>query len=224
MSEESTNNPSIRVIVADAQPMFRRGLQLMLRKAQGIDLVAEADSCASLLGLLDRTEADVLLLDQDLLGRGAGWTLQQFRARRPQLPCVLMGSTLDSDEVMAAMRQGIRGILLKTMPAEVIEACVRKVASGGRWIEMKSFGDAIEAVLAAQSSESSTLAALSPREQEIVRLVSRGLRNREIAERCGIREATVKSHLSHIFEKTGVESRLELARLELELRPAPKTR
>jgi len=215
VGDSAVSRQTIRVIAADAQPLFRRGLRLMLDATEDIQLVAEAGDPATLAQAVADQPADVLLIDQDLAGRRGLDVLMQVRDRQASLQCVLMGDSLEADTVVSAMRRGVRGVLLKTMPAEVIEACLRKVASGERWIEMKSFGQAIDSVLAEQSGRQAAAETLSPREREIVRLVGEGLRNREIAQRCGIREATVKSHLSHIFEKTGVDSRLELARLDL---------
>lgn len=215
MGDSTVSSQTIRVIAADAQPLYRRGLRLMLEAIEDIQLVGEAGDADALAQLLAGPQADVLLIDQELAGGRGLQTLARIRERQTSLQCVLMGDSLEADTVVSAMRRGVRGVLLKTMPAEVIEACLRKVASGERWIEMKSFGQAIDSVLAEQSSRQAAAETLSPREREIVRLVGKGLRNREIAQRCGIREATVKSHLSHIFEKTGVDSRLELARLDL---------
>lgn len=204
------------IVVADRQPMFRDGIRLLLEGQPGLVIADSAATAAELNACLNDQSVDVLIIDLGFDGDQTFESIQRLRAQHAGLRTVVVAEQISTEQMVAAMRLGIEGVVLKTMPTDVIIACLRKVSSGGRWLEMKSFGDAIDRVLATQGEDDDRHDRLSEREREIMKLVGAGLKNREIAERCGITEATVKSHLSHIFEKTGVESRLELARVQLD--------
>jgi len=127
--------------------------------------------------------------------------------------CILLTAHLSDDEMLHAMRIGVRGILLKTMPARLFVDCVRKVAAGEQWLEKESVARAIERLLRREQAEAELRRVLTPRELEIVRMVAAGLRNKEIADRTFISEGTVRTHLYNIFQKLNVANRLELSEL-----------
>ena len=105
------------------------------------------------------------------------------------------------------------GLLLKPLPVQLIEECIRKVANGERWIEKSSAARVLERLATGQPAglDGHRADGLTPRETELVELASTGLRNREIARRLGIAEGTVKVHLHNIYRKLGVRGRLQLA-------------
>ena len=114
------------------------------------------------------------------------------------------------DEVMEAVKLGVRGIVLKESSPEVLVDCVRRVYRGEQWLERETVTRALQRVLNRDGVERDAGESLTPREIEIVRMVAQGMRNKVIAERLSISEGTVKVHLHNVYEKLGVDGRLEL--------------
>jgi len=123
---------------------------------------------------------------------------------------VLLAAVVDDDELVEAIRLGVRGIVLKEMAPQFLVECLRQVHAGRQWFEQRVVGDAMDKLVrrAAAAGEMSRL--LSRREVEVVRAVAQGLRNRQIAERLGIAEGTVKLHLHTVYTKLGVDGRTAL--------------
>jgi DNA-binding NarL/FixJ family response regulator len=123
---------------------------------------------------------------------------------------VLLAAVVDDDELVEAIRLGVQGIVLKEMAPQFLVECLRQVHIGRQWFEQRVVGDAMDKLVrrAAAAGEMSRL--LSRREIEVVRAVAQGLRNRQIAERLGIAEGTVKLHLHTVYTKLGVDGRTAL--------------
>jgi DNA-binding NarL/FixJ family response regulator len=141
-------------------------------------------------------------------GGGGLEVLAALAAERSPTRVVLLAAALDDAQLTDAVRLGVHGIVLKEMAPQLLLDAVRKVAAGGEWLDRGTLGRALRAVLSKQ--EVNAAPALTPREREIVGLVSSGLRNRAIAESLHISEGTVKIHLHNIYEKLSVGGRLEL--------------
>jgi DNA-binding NarL/FixJ family response regulator len=122
---------------------------------------------------------------------------------------VLLTAAIRDEEIVEAVRLGVMGIVLKESSPEALLDCVRTVHAGKQWIERDTLARALQSAVARPPAERSP-DALTPRELEIVRMVSQGLRNKAIAERLAISEGTVKVHLHNIYEKLAVDGRLEL--------------
>jgi DNA-binding NarL/FixJ family response regulator len=123
---------------------------------------------------------------------------------------VLLTAAVGDDEVVEAMKLGAVGLVLKEASPQTLLDGIRRVHRGEQWIERETVTRAFKRVLTREAAVSEAEATLTPREIEIVRMVSRGLRNKVIAERLAISEGTVKVHLHNIYEKFGVDGRLEL--------------
>ncbi len=123
---------------------------------------------------------------------------------------VLLTAELDEDDVLKAVRLGVRGVVLKEMAPQMLVDCVRKVAAGEQWIERRSLTRALDRMLRREAGLREVTSVLTPREIEIVRLVAEGLRNQAIGERLRISEGTVKVHLHNIYEKLGIDGRVAL--------------
>jgi two-component system nitrate/nitrite response regulator NarL len=117
---------------------------------------------------------------------------------------VVWGGSITEAEALRFLQAGARGVIRKTAEVGVVLACVRSVAAGRSWMEDSLFRDSIRPERYARSE-------LTPREQQVLELVEQGFKNKEIALELGIRPGTVKIHLKHIFEKTGVRGRYGLA-------------
>jgi DNA-binding NarL/FixJ family response regulator len=191
----------IRLIIADDHLLFRQGLRLLLKSESEVAIVGETDRADELPNLLDRTACDQLLLDLQM-ERNALADIDALARRVPVI--VLTASEVPADAV-AAVRKGARAVVFKRFAIETLMDAIRMVANGGVWLPTS-----LQAQMAARL-RSPDGAALSPREEEIVRHVAQGLRNGEIAKTLSISEETVKTHLSRIFRKLGVRDRLELA-------------
>jgi len=121
---------------------------------------------------------------------------------------VLLTAAIDNDEVIEAVKLGVRGLVMKDSPPDTLVRCVRKVHDGGQWLDQETVSRAFRIAVDRETAARDTT--LTPRELEVVRMVAEGLRNRAIAGRLSISEGTVKVHLHNIYEKLGVDGRLEL--------------
>ncbi|AYG03267.1 response regulator [Gryllotalpicola protaetiae] len=192
----------IRVVVADDHPIVRSGVVATLAAAPDIEVVAEAADGAEAVRLAEASAPDVVLMDlrMPVLG-GALATEQLLTAAHP--PRVLVLTTYDTDDdIIAAIEAGASGYLLKAAPAEEILAAVRAVHAG-----KTALAPSIAAALVSRVRSTAAVPRLSGRELEVLRLVASGLSNPQIAARLFIGEATVKTHLVHVFEKLAVDDR-----------------
>jgi two-component system nitrate/nitrite response regulator NarL len=147
------------------------------------------------------------------MGKGSGLELlREMRKEGLDTPFVLLADFLRDDEMMDALRLGIGGIVLEEMPPGLLVQCLRKVARNEQWFEKLALGRALERMLRQEEADRSARTTLTKRELEVVKLVSAGLRNKEIARRMSIGEGTVKLYLNTIYRKLDVSGRLELAR------------
>jgi DNA-binding NarL/FixJ family response regulator len=142
-------------------------------------------------------------------GRGDWLDLHEFVAKlkreSPETRTVVWGDELMATDSYRAIQSGVGGVFRRTLPVDMLLECLREVAAGRVWTEPNADRDLATARRTAGGPR------LTPRERDIVRLVSTGLKNREIAQRLAITTGTVKVHLMHVFEKTGVKDRYELA-------------
>jgi DNA-binding NarL/FixJ family response regulator len=117
---------------------------------------------------------------------------------------------VDDDQFLKAIRLGVCGVVLKEMAASSLVECIREVHAGRQWFEQRTLGDAIDKLVRRETAAKEISAILSRREIDVARAVAGGLRNREIAEKLGIAEGTVKLHLHTIYEKLKVDGRTAL--------------
>jgi DNA-binding NarL/FixJ family response regulator len=139
--------------------------------------------------------------------------LRELHNRNPRPKVVVLTAALDEDEVLEAIQLGVRGVLLKTMPSELLIQCIKKVYAGGEWLEKNSVARALEKLLKRESDMQNLQklpAPLTPREIDLIRLVANGHSNKKIAEQRHISEGTVKVHLHNIFDKLQIKSRVAL--------------
>jgi len=204
----------IRVLVADDHPIVRSGVVGLLASAPDIEVVGEAADGAEAVARAADAAPDVVLMDlrMPVLG-GAAATAQLLTARHP--PRVLVLTTYDTDDdIITAIEAGASGYLLKAAPADEILAAVRAVHAG-----KTALAPSIAAALVNRVRSGATPPPkLSGRELEVLQLVASGLSNPQIAARLFIGEATVKTHLLHVFEKLAVDDRTRAVTRAQELR------
>jgi len=209
---------TIRIVLADDHPVVRRGLSQFFADEEELEVVAECADGESVLSAVTRFTPDVLIVDLRMPVLGGMDVLRRLKAMQLAVPVVLLAGNISDDEVMEAMRLGAKGVILKEMAPALLVQCIRKVASGGVWLEKEAVGRALERMLQNEQSREQVREVLTPREIEIVRMVASGLGNREVGEKLFISEGTVKTHLHTIYEKLGIRSRVQLANYAQEKR------
>lgn len=209
----------IRVIVADDHPIVRSGIAALLALADDIEVVAEAASGAEVVALAEEHRPDLVLMDLRMPVAegpeidGAAATALVIESV-PGIRVLILTTYETDDHILGAIEAGASGYLLKAAPQEEIVAGVRSVV-GGQTV----LAPAIAAKLVARMRQDPTppRPKLSARELDVLRLVASGNSNPAIAKRLFISEATVKTHLLHVFEKLGVSDRTRAVTLALEL-------
>ena len=209
---------SIRLMMVDDHPVVRAGLRALLEADAEVEVVADVGSGDEALQALDRLVTngegvpDLVLMDLNL-GDGIGGieTTRRLRAQHPGVQ-VLAVTTFDAEaDVVGALEAGATGYVLKDAPTEALLDAVREAAAGRSVLSPE-----VQQLLVRRMAEPRT--ALSPRETEILEVLATGATNREAAKRLFISESTVKTHLVHLYEKLGVESRTAALRVARERR------
>jgi RNA polymerase sigma factor (sigma-70 family) len=212
----------IRVAIADDQELVRAGLRLIVAGEADLEVVGEAATGEEAITLAQRTQPDVLLMDVRMPGLGGiAATKAILDSAGSGRPRILMLTTFDLDEhVYDAIRVGASGFLLKDVPAEDLVIAIRQAARGTDALLAPSVTRRLVERFASQRSIGSThrevLSELTAREQEVLRLVARGLSNSEIADHLSISETTVKSHVSRVLMKLGLRDRVQAVVLAYE--------
>jgi DNA-binding NarL/FixJ family response regulator len=201
----------IRLLIADDHAVVRKGLRQYFSEEPDFEVVAECRDGAEVLAEVRRTRPDVAVLDLKMPNRNGLEVLEELKAERAAVRPILLAAHISEDEVLQAMRLGVRGVILKEMAPALLVQCVRKVHAGGQWLEKESLGRALDRMIAAEETAQQITRVLTPREAEIARGICRGLANRQIADELCISEGTVKTHLHTIYDKLEVRGRLQLS-------------
>jgi len=204
----------IRIVLADDHPVVRVGVRNMLQESGGFEVIGEATDGDEAITLTLELQPDILLLDL-LMPRLPG--LEAMRAimnGTPTVKILLLTATITTQQIIEALQIGARGIVLKDALAGHLQTAIRAVSGGDYWIGGKRVSNlvtALHALMQEASVPPRKTYGLTPRELEVVGAIVEGCSNRDIAKQFGLSEETVKRHLSNIFDKTGVSTRLELA-------------
>lgn len=205
---------SIKVAVADDQPIYRLGVSKLLEPEGDLAVVAEASNGMEAILVVERFEPDVLLLDLKMPVMDGIEVLSELAKRKLRARVILMMASTDRDKAVRGVRLGARGILFKDADASLLVKSIRKVNEGEVWIDNPILSQALETLVSKPAAPPGTSPQrdlrLSSREMEVVRCVAMGLRNKEVADKLGVSEATVKNHLTSVYSKLGVGDRLEL--------------
>jgi DNA-binding NarL/FixJ family response regulator len=200
----------MRVVLADDHALFRDGVSSLLQ-AWGHEVVGHAADGREAVNLVTRLEPDLVLMDVRMPGMSGVEATQAIAAIRPEMPIVMLTVSEDEEDLFAAIRAGARGYLLKDLEAAQLHAMIDTVARGEAAITPATAARIIRHLSTMSGADGSARDALTARELEVLRLVTDGRRNKEIAAELGISENTAKYHLRNILEKLHAESRTEVA-------------
>jgi two-component system, NarL family, nitrate/nitrite response regulator NarL len=201
MSEDQSNKT---VVVCDTQPITSEGLRSLLAVAGDLEFLASLNSLEAATHLVTSRPPDVVIVDKGFGMRVVLDWIHDLRLADGAPAITVWGVSMTEAEALRLLQAGAKGIVRKTADLESILACLRTVASGRSWMEDCVFRDSAR-------QERYPRSELTPREHQVLEMVEQGFKNKEIALELGIRPGTVKIHLKHIFEKTGVRGRYGLA-------------
>ena len=204
----------IRIVLADDHPVVRIGVANMLTAKDGFQVIGEASDGDEAITLTLELEPDILLLDVQMPRLPGLEAMRAIMSGTPTVKILLPTSTITTQQVIEALHIGARGIVLKDALAGHLQTAIRTVFSGDYWIGGKrviNLVSALHDLMQQAAVPQRKTYGLTPRELEVVGSIVEGCSNRDIAKQFGLSEETVKRHLSNVFDKTGVSTRLELA-------------
>jgi two-component system, NarL family, nitrate/nitrite response regulator NarL len=204
-----------RVVIADDHAILREGLRQVLTASGEFTIVGEAANGRDAVAVARRTRPDLLLLDMSMPEVNGLDALRELAEGHAGIRTLVLTASIGRRDILAALELGARGVVLKTGGTDVLLKAIRAVRAGEYWVDRRSVSNLFEVVkeLSSATELGGRKFGLTARQTEIVAAVVSGLTNREIAAKLEIAEDTVKHHLSQVFAKTGVSSRLELAML-----------
>lgn len=202
----------IRTVIADDHPLFREGVVRSLSEAGGFDIVAEAGAASEAIELCTQLLPDVVLLDVSMPGGGIEAATQISRQCPAVFISMLTVSEQDAD-LLAAMKAGARGYILKGVASDELVRIVREIAAGQSYVSPSLAARVLSAMREDRdgSREQDPLDSLTRREEEILSLVAQGKSNREVGQALGLQEKTVKHYMTNILGKLHVRNRVEAA-------------
>ena len=201
MSEDHSKKS---VVVCDTQPITAEGLRSLLASAGDLQFLASLNSLEAASQLVSTRAPDIVIVDKGFGMRAVLDWIHDFKLTDATPSVTVWGVSMTEAEALRLLQAGARGIVRKTAELESILSCLRTVAFGRSWMEDCVFRDSAR-------HERYPRSELTPREQQVLEMVEQGFKNKEIGLELGIRPGTVKIHLKHIFEKTGVRGRYGLA-------------
>lgn len=204
-----------RIVIADDHPIFRDGLKRLLESEREFKVVGEACDGIDAVTLVQQLKPDVLLLDL-AMPRRAGLEALREMGNEPVSPrVILLTAAAEKHQIVEALQLGARGVVLKDSATQILLKSIRAVMSGEYWVGRESVSNLVQylrnLVDSSVNDPRKKKYGLTPRELEVISAVVAGFANKEIAQYFKISEDTVKHHLSNIFDKLGVSTRLELA-------------
>jgi two-component system, NarL family, nitrate/nitrite response regulator NarL len=221
---------AIRVFLADDESLFRASLRQLLavppnvledvygvNVGAGFEVTGEAGTGEDVVRLVQAAPPDLLLLDLCMPRMSGLDALRELACCCDRMRIILLAGSIDRSQLVSAVRLGVRGLLLKASPTEVLFDAIMTVMAGHYWLGHALVTDLLEIVRpliqSAGLSGQGAASRLTPREQQVLRMVVAGHSNKEIAQQWTVSEETIKHHLTRMFDKVGAANRVELAML-----------
>jgi DNA-binding NarL/FixJ family response regulator len=214
-----TNEPGtglIRVLIADDQRVVRDGLAMLVALLKGVEVVATAEDGIQAINGARVHRPDVVLMDLRMPRMDGVEAARQICAELPHTRVLVLTTYADDSALFPALRAGARGYLTKDATAEELSTAIRAVASGQTHlapsIQQRLVAATLDSAVATTSSPTALPDGLTPREADVLTLIASGLSNQQIARALVVSEATIKTHINHIFAKTGAHDRAQAVR------------
>jgi|SRR5579884_453644 len=210
MANEKNSGP-VRIVIADDHSIVREGLRLILSTDPNFKIVGQAADGVEALEAVRKLKPDVLLLDVDMPRMTGLEALRTLCENDSEVKTVVLTASIENKQIVEALQLGARGVIRKETPPRVLLQCIHSVQDGQYWLGQNPFSDLVKGLqsIGPVPAENSKFG-LTARELKVIAAVLEGDTNKGVGERLAISEQTVKNHLTNIFNKLGVSSRLEL--------------
>jgi two-component system, NarL family, nitrate/nitrite response regulator NarL len=209
-----TKSGKVRILLADDHTIFRDGLRKLLEAEPDLEIVGEAGDGADAISMVQQVKPDLLLLDLAMPRVPGLEALREVIALKTPVKTILLTAAIEKKQIIEALQVGARGVVLKEAATQMLIRAIRTVMGGQYWVGREAVADMstyLKHQIASQPAPKAKSYGLTRREIEILGTIVGGLSNKEIAQKFSLSEDTVKHHLTNIFDKVGVSSRLELA-------------
>jgi two-component system, NarL family, nitrate/nitrite response regulator NarL len=214
---DNRRSQPVRIVIADDHPIFRDGLRRLLEAESDLKVIGEASDGTEAVKLARQLKPEILLLDLAMPRRPGLEALREMSSSSSpsSVRVILLTAAAEKNQIVEALQLGARGVVLKDSATQLLLKAIHTVMAGEYWVGRESVSNLVQYLRTLMQSSGEDARqkkfGLTPRELEIVSAVVAGYANKEIAEYFKISEDTVKHHLSNIFDKLGVSTRLELA-------------
>jgi len=202
---------TIRIVLADDHPIVLDGLAQLLCVEGEFGVVARARNGEEALHAVHQYLPDILVLDLRMPVKGGLAVIREMKRDAVPTQVVLLTAAND-DDVIDAIRLGVRGVILKDMAPKLLLECVRKVHAGGKWLAKEVTLHGMDVLVRRETIARAMTETLTPREMQVARMISDGLPCKTVAHRLSISEGTAKLHLHHVYEKLQLDGRVALVR------------
>ncbi len=204
----------VRILIADDHPIFRHGLRTLLEAEPDLRVVGEAGDGAEAVQSAAQMKPDILLLDLTMPRMPGMDALRELSTAALPVHTILLTVAIEKAQIVEALQLGARGIVLKDSATEFVLKSIRAVMSGHYWVgneKVSNLMQCLKDLMPKSGAAKPKTYGLTPRELDVVSAIVAGCTNKEIAQKFSLSEQTVKHHLTSIFDKLGVSTRLELA-------------